>query len=101
MSQKLSPNEPKTLADFAGGCGLIEGVEMDACDAVVEEVGALFGRVVEADLANGFGGAVGALEGFEELGGEAAAAGEFGHAFHGAEAGDGHNAGDDGGADSR
>jgi len=92
--------EAEALADFARGGGLVERVEMDAGDAVVEEVGALLGGVVEADFADGFGGAVGALEGFEELGGEAAAAGEFGHAFHRAEAGDGHDAGDDGGGDS-
>ena len=100
LAQKLFPNEPEPLADFAGGCGLIEGVEVDAGDTVVEEVGALLGGVVEANLADGFGGAVGALESFEEFRGEAATAGEFGHAFHRAEAGDGHDAGDDGGADS-
>lgn len=93
--KNLPPNEPEPLADFAGGCGLIEGVEVDAGDAVVEEVGALFGRIMEADLADGGGRFARALEGFEEFGGEAAAAGEFRHALHRREARDRHDSRDD------
>ncbi len=51
----LPVNQAESLADFARGGRLVEGVEVDPRDAVVEEVGALLGGVVEADFADGGG----------------------------------------------
>ena len=62
------PYNPEPLADFAGGGGLVEGVEVDAGDALIEKVGALFGGIVEADLPDGFGLISCAVEGLEKAG---------------------------------
>ena len=87
--------EAEVKVDLAGGGGLVEGVEVEAGDAVVEEVGALFCGVVDADALDGLGVVSCALEGFEEFGGEAGAGGKVGHTFEAGEAGDGHDACDD------
>jgi len=92
--------EAEILVDLAGGIGAVEGVEVDAFDAVVEEVAALFGGPMDADVADGLGRVLAAVEGAEEFGGEAGAEGELGHALHAGQGGDGHDAGDDGGGDA-
>lgn len=93
--------DAQSLANFSRGCGLIEGVEVDASDAVVEEIGALLCRVVEADLADGGRRVARALKGLEQLGREARSSSEFRHPFHRGKASDRHDSSDDGHLDSR
>ncbi len=87
--------EAEVGIDLTGGAGLIECVEMNAGDFVIQEIGALFGGVVEADATDGFGIVAGTIEGFEEAGGESAAGRQIGHTAHAGGGGDRHDSGDD------
>jgi hypothetical protein len=54
-------SEPKRCVDLAGGVGFIEGVEVDTCDRLIEQFGALLGGVVDACAFDRFGVGVGAV----------------------------------------
>ena len=68
---------------------------MDASDLVVEQVAALFGGPVDADLGNGLGIVVAATDGAEQPGGESRAQGQLGHPRQVFLRGDRHDPGDD------
>lgn len=85
--------------DLEGGGGFVEGVEVDAADVVIEEVVDLFGRPVDADFFNAFGGRC-PLNGAEEFGGDPGTGSEVGHPGHSGEGIDWHDPGDDGDVDA-
>ena len=64
--------EPEVGVDLPGGVGAVQRVEMDAIHVVVQQVGALLGRVVDADPGHGLGIVAGAVHGLEQFGREGA-----------------------------
>lgn len=81
---------------MAGRGAFVQGVKVEAGDFLVDEFLALRGGVIDSGLFDGLGVVSRVGEGFEEFSGKAATGGEFGHAVHACDGGDGHDAGDDG-----
>src|SRR4051812_38051482 len=74
--------DAEVLVDPSGRVRAVEGVEMDAPDLVVEQVAALLGRPVDADLRHGVGVIAAAVDRTEQAGREPRTQGELGHPDH-------------------
>jgi len=70
------------MIDFAGRAAFVQGVEVDAIYLLVEQAGALFGGVVDANAFHGCRIGVRPVKRPDELGREAGAASQFGHPVH-------------------
>ncbi len=97
-SGTMRQSDPFT--DPQHGVRLVEGIEMQACHAVIEQIRTLRRRMMDADLADRFWVRTRSLERLEQLGRETRAARQHRHPFHHAKAGDRQDTSDDRHADS-
>ena len=87
--------KPEVLVDLPRRVRAVERVEMDSSNLVVEQVAALFGGPVDADLGDGLGIVVASTDRAEKPGRETCSQGQLGHPRQVFLRGDRHDPGDD------